>query len=219
MITLALCLLGILLYRQIQQLITAEGDLNVARNELEIIAQTDSLTHLANRRRFDATFQQEWGRARRNNSTIAIILLDIDWFKQYNDHYGHLQGDDCLRQVAEIIGTCVNRPGDLAARYGGEEFVVLLPETNLAGALSVAENVRLSIASALIDHAGSSLGILTISSGVVAINSPAKDSYTAALAEADRLLYLAKSKGRNAVEGQSMPDAYRLHQTNVIDLS
>lgn len=97
--------------------------------------------------------------------------------------------------------------------------MVLLPETNLAGALSVAENVRLSIASALIDHAGSSLGILTISSGVVAINSPIKDSYTAALAEADRLLYLAKSKGRNAVEGQSMPDTYRLHQTNVIDLS
>ncbi|MBD8710304.1 GGDEF domain-containing protein [Pseudomonas sp. CFBP 13711] len=219
MITLALCLLGILLYRQIQQLITAEGELNVARNEMEIIAQTDSLTHLANRRRFDATLQQEWGRARRNNSTIALILLDIDWFKQYNDHYGHLQGDDCLRQVAEIIGTCVNRPGDLAARYGGEEFVVLLPETNLAGAFSVAENVRLSIANALIDHAGSSLGILTISCGVVAINSPAKDSYTAALAEADRLLYLAKSKGRNAVEGQSMPDTYRLHQTNVIDLS
>lgn len=204
MIILALASLGVLLYRQIQQLITAETKLNTARNELEIIAQTDSLTHLANRRCFDATLQQEWGRATRNNSFIAVILLDIDWFKQYNDRYGHLRGDDCLKQVAGIIGNCVNRAGDLAARYGGEEFVILLPETDLAGALSVAEKVRLSILNALIEHAGSPLGNVTISSGVVAISAPEKDGYTAALEEADRLLYCAKAKGRNSVDGRSM---------------
>lgn len=200
MIIVALVLLGILLYKQIQQLITAESELNLARNELEIIAQTDSLTHLANRRGFDGALRQEWGRASRNGSTIAIILLDIDWFKQYNDHYGHVRGDDCLLQVADLIGSCVHRAGDLAARYGGEEFVILLPETDLAGALSVAQKVRLSIINARIEHLGSPLGNVTISLGVVAINAAGQDGYTAALEEADRLLYRAKAKGRNCLE-------------------
>ncbi|MDU8502141.1 sensor domain-containing diguanylate cyclase [Pseudomonas syringae] len=204
MIILALVLLGMLLYRQIQHLITAENKLSIAQTELEIIAQTDSLTHLANRRCFDATLQKEWGRASRNNSVTAIILLDIDWFKQYNDCYGHLRGDDCLRQIAEIIGSCINRAGDLAARYGGEEFVILLAETDLAGALSVAEKVRLGIENALIEHSGSPVGNVTISSGVVAINAPEKEDYTAALKEADRLLYCAKTRGRNCVEGRAM---------------
>ncbi|WP_226507260.1 sensor domain-containing diguanylate cyclase [Pseudomonas sp. MWU16-30317] len=202
MIILALALLGALLRRQIQQLITAEGKLNTARNELEIIAQTDSLTHLANRRCFDTVLEREWGRASRNNSIIAIILLDIDWFKQYNDHYGHLRGDECLRQVSGLIGSCINRAGDLAARYGGEEFVILLPETDLEGALSVAEKVRLSIVNALIDHSASPVGNVTISSGVVAISTPIKDGHSHALEEADRLLYCAKAKGRNRVEGR-----------------
>ncbi|WP_268798058.1 sensor domain-containing diguanylate cyclase [Pseudomonas huanghezhanensis] len=201
-IILALVLLGILLYRQIKQLITAEGELNITRNELEIIAQTDSLTHLPNRRCFDAALQREWGRASRNHSTIAIILLDIDWFKQYNDNYGHLRGDDCLRQVAGLIGNSVKRAGDVAARYGGEEFVILLPETDLAGALSVAEKLKSSIVDSPIEHSASPLGKLTISSGVVVINAPEKDRYTAALEEADRLLYFAKTKGRNRVEGR-----------------
>jgi diguanylate cyclase (GGDEF)-like protein len=176
--------------------------LNIARAELEIIAQTDSLTHLANRRCFDAGLQREWGRASRNKSVIAIILLDIDWFKQYNDHYGHLRGDNCLIEVAGLISNCINRAGDLAARYGGEEFVILLPETDLAGALSVAEKVRVSIANALIEHSASPLGNVTISSGVVAFHAPQQDGYTAALKEVDRLLYCAKTKGRNRVEGR-----------------
>jgi diguanylate cyclase (GGDEF)-like protein len=201
MIILALGLLGSLLYRQIRQLIAAESGLKVARSELEIIAQTDSLTHLANRRCFDAALQQEWGRASRNNSCTSVILLDIDWFKQYNDRYGHLQGDDCLIRVAGLIGNAVNRAADLAARYGGEEFVVLLPETDLAGAISVAEKIRLSIEEASIEHSASPLTRITISAGVVAMVKPGKDSCTAALAEADRLLYRAKAIGRNHVEG------------------
>ncbi len=205
-ITLVLVSLGLLLYRQIQHLIAAENELSIARIELEFIAHTDSLTHLANRRCFDTSLQKEWGRASRNNSCIAIILLDIDWFKQYNDFYGHLMGDDCLRQVAGIIGCCIKRPGDLAARYGGEEFVILLPGTDLTGALSVAEEVRLSVENVLIEHSGSPVGNITISCGVVAINAPEKEGYTAALKEADRLLYCAKNKGRNCIEGRSIAD-------------
>jgi diguanylate cyclase (GGDEF)-like protein len=213
-IILTLVFLSSLLYRQIQQLITAERELNVARHDLEIIAQTDSLTHLANRRCFDAALMKEWGRANRNASTIALILLDIDWFKQYNDHYGHPQGDECLKQVAGLVGKSVKRSTDLAARYGGEEFVILLPDTELAGALSVAEQVRSSIAEAHIKHLASPLANVTISAGVVAIMKPDKDRYAAALAEADRLLYCAKSKGRNSVVGECIQSI-----SNVDDLA
>lgn len=203
-ILMALGLLSMLLYRQIQQLITAERELNLARGDLEVIAQTDSLTLMANRRCFDTALQKEWARAGRNNSSLAIILLDIDWFKQYNDHYGHLQGDECLKQVARVIGSSVNRASDLAARFGGEEFVVLLPETDLAGAMRIAEKIRLSILDALIEHSASPIGNLTISSGVVAISATRNNPYKAALEEADRLLYSAKTKGRNRVEGRSI---------------
>ncbi|RZA17480.1 MAG: GGDEF domain-containing protein, partial [Proteobacteria bacterium] len=162
------------------------------------------LTQLPNRRRFDFAVRQEWARASRNRSTLAIILLDIDWFKQYNDHYGHVRGDDCLIEVASLIGSAVHRAGDLAARYGGEEFVILLPETDLAGALSVAEKVRLSIFNAGIEHSASALGNVSVSLGVVAINAPKHDAYTAALKEADRLLYRAKNRGRNRVEANEL---------------
>jgi diguanylate cyclase (GGDEF)-like protein len=205
---LALAFLGRWLYRQIQQLLLAENELNIVRHKLEIIAMTDSLTSLANRRSFDAALHKEWGRAVRNRSSLAVILLDIDWFKQYNDHYGHLIGDDCLVQIASLVATCISRSCDVAARYGGEEFVILLPDTDLAGALIVAEKVRSSIAQARIKHSASPLGVVSISAGVVATfpsegNNP-KDS----LIEADRLLYIAKSKGRNCVEGDSPePDA------------
>lgn len=204
MIILTLAVLGGLLYRQIRQLISAEKDLSVARTDLEIIARTDSLTQLANRRCFDIALQKEWARASRNHTDVALVLLDIDWFKQFNDHYGHLQGDECLKQVAQLISMNVNRAGDLAARFGGEEFVILLPETDLAGALKIAENVRSSIASALIEHATSPIGYITVSAGVAAIHAPEKNSYEVALAEADRLLYFAKSTGRNCVEGGSI---------------
>lgn len=201
-ITLALTLLGALLYRQVQHLIAAEGELNIARNELEVIAWTDSLTQLANRRCFDSALKTEWGRAHRNCSSVAVILLDIDWFKQFNDHYGHLHGDECLKQIALLIDINVNRAADLAARYGGEEFVILLPETDLAGAMSVAETVRSSIANAMIEHSASPVGHVTISAGVFANHAPEKDGYAAALAEADHLLYRAKSHGRNCIEGR-----------------
>jgi diguanylate cyclase (GGDEF)-like protein len=204
LIMLALAFLGRWLYRQIQQLLVAENELKIVRNKLEIIAMTDSLTSLANRRSFDAALHREWGRAVRNRSSLALILLDIDWFKQYNDHYGHLKGDDCLAQIASLVATSISRSCDVAARYGGEEFVILLPDTDLAGALIVAEKVRSSIAQAQLDHSASALGVVSISAGVIATVPLEGQNPVDSLVQADRLLYSAKSKGRNRIEGDSL---------------
>ncbi|WGT34314.1 sensor domain-containing diguanylate cyclase [Pseudomonas atacamensis] len=198
-IILALAFLGNLLYRQIQQLLVAERELKAIRKELEVIAHTDGLTSLANRRNFDLAMDKEWKRATRNQTSISVILLDIDLFKQYNDHYGHLSGDDCLVRVANLIAANVNRPGDIAARYGGEEFVVLLPDTELAGAVVVAENIRLSLLCAKIQHSASPFGIVTISSGVVSTAKTGEENQKEFLIKADRLLYSAKAQGRNRV--------------------
>lgn len=201
-IILALAFLGSWLYRQIQQLLVAESELKFAREELEVIALTDGLTSLANRRSFDFAIQKEWKRAARSQSCVSVILLDIDLFKQYNDHYGHLRGDDCLVQVASLIATSVSRACDVTARYGGEEFVVLLPDTELAGAITVAEKIRASLLRARIEHSVSPFGIVTISSGVVTSCKAGDEQYKDFLIKADRLLYSAKSKGRNRIESE-----------------
>ena len=197
---LVLVFLGSWLYRQIQQLLIAESELKIAREELEIIALRDGLTSLANRRCFDCAIQKEWKRAARNQASVSLIFLDIDLFKQYNDCYGHLSGDDCLVQVANLIAANVSRPYDVAARYGGEEFVVLLPDTELAGAVMVAEKIRTSLINAKVQHSTSPFGIVTISSGVVSTCNTRDENYKEFLLKADRLLYGAKSKGRNRVE-------------------
>jgi diguanylate cyclase (GGDEF)-like protein len=192
--------LGFLFYRQIQRLLEAEEKLRLAHCDLEYIAKTDSLTGLPNRRCFDTTLAQEWSRACRTGNSVALILIDIDWFKQYNDHYGHVLGDQCLRQIAQLIGKHINRPADLAARYGGEEFVILLPETELAGAVKIAEEVRSAIEAAKIEHRGSTLGIVTISAGVTANHQHGVIVAIDLLEKADSLLYRAKRMGRNRVE-------------------
>ncbi|MFJ7311821.1 diguanylate cyclase [Pseudomonas sp. NPDC098747] len=194
--------LGFLFYRQIQRLLVAEEELRLAHQDLEHISKTDSLTGLPNRRYFDATLTQEWSRACRTGNSLALILIDIDWFKQYNDHYGHVLGDECLRQIAELIGKNINRPADLAARYGGEEFVILLPETELAGALKIAEEVRSVIEASKIEHRGSTAGIVTISAGVASNHQDGVIVSTNLLEKADSLLYRAKKLGRNRVEHQ-----------------
>ena len=203
LIIIVLTSLGFLFYRQIQRLLVAEEELRLAQHDLEHIAETDSLTGLPNRRCFDATLAQEWSRASRTESYVTLILIDIDWFKQYNDHYGHVLGDECLRQIAQLIGKNINRPADLAARYGGEEFVILLPGTDLAGAVKIAEQVRSAIEAAKIEHRGSTAGIVTISAGVASNQLDGVIEATDLLGKADSLLYFAKKMGRNRVEHQS----------------
>lgn len=177
-----------------------------ARDELARQAQSDELTGLANRRSFDGTLQTDWLRAQRNREPIALLYLDVDYFKPYNDHYGHQAGDACLKQVAGIMQQSVQRATDLCARYGGEEFVILLPQTGMANALAIAERLRASIESARIPHAHSAAAQwVTISCGVASM-TPRQDQAPAFLVEAaDKALYVAKQSGRNRISGYSRP--------------
>ena len=168
---------------------------NVALQEL---ANTDSLTGLANRRHFEKTLATEQERARRNNKPCSLILCDVDFFKKYNDYYGHVAGDVCLQQVAAALAAGLRRPADLAARYGGEEFVVVLPETDLDGACAVASHIRQRVLAARIAHADSPFDHVTISMGVYTGYATTEPRETAAwIRAADALLYQAKASGRD----------------------
>lgn len=169
---------------------------------LEAMAWMDGLTGIPNRRRFDQTLESEWKRAQRNHLRLAAILVDVDYFKAYNDCYGHGAGDICLKQVATLLTTTVSRPGDLVARYGGEEFVILMPETDLEGARLIAEQLCLRVASRQIPHAASSvLGWVTISAGYAVVMPRTEHAPSSLVDEADRMLYLAKDSGRNCARG------------------
>jgi diguanylate cyclase (GGDEF)-like protein len=172
-----------------------------AKNEgLEVLARIDGLTGLANRRRFDEVLQQELRRARRQCEPVSLVLLDVDRFKSYNDRYGHPMGDECLRRIAGAVSGALWRPGDLAARYGGEEMAVVLPGTEIVGAVLIAERLRSAVAALAIEHADSDEGIATVSAGVASI-VPLRGDETAATvtAAADAALYQAKRGGRNRV--------------------
>jgi diguanylate cyclase (GGDEF)-like protein len=172
---------------------------------LESLAMLDGLTNIPNRRRFDEHLDSEWKRAARAGAPLSILMIDIDFFKHYNDNYGHGAGDVCLRKVAGALSTAVVRPGDLVARYGGEEFVVLLPETAESGAVQIAERLRESVMNLKIPHAHSSAGtFVTVSIGV-ASGTPNGDATSTGIHEqADRELYRAKESGRNRVCAVSM---------------
>ncbi len=160
---------------------------------------TDELTGIANRRHFNNHLEKEWRRAQRNQTSIACCMIDIDYFKKYNDLYGHQQGDKCLISIAQKIRSFMRRPADMTARYGGEEFVVLLPETPLEAATELADNICKSIESLKISHEGSSYKIVTISIGL-AIYLPQRDTGSDVLLKlADKALYEAKGQGRNRV--------------------
>jgi len=175
-----------------------EEKLLVMQKQLEDFSFRDGLTGVSNRRKFDAVLEEEWALARRNTQPLSLILIDIDFFKQYNDHYGHVQGDECLKSVAAALGKVVNRPRDLLARYGGEEFVLVLPATDEAAAQRVSERVRQALFKAQIGHAASSVGqLLTVSQGVGSVIPSSTDTLTQFLDLVDRRLYRAKETGRD----------------------
>lgn len=170
------------------------------RFKLEQLATIDALTGLYNRRFFNETLNREWERGRRDQTRLAMIMIDVDHFKDCNDNYGHLHGDDVLKQVAEIIQNNVLRGVDLVCRYGGEEFVVLLPETNIESAQQIAEKLRQSVADKNIPHAFSPVAKhLTISAGVSEITPNEQCNAVDLINAADRALYQAKTNGRNQV--------------------
>jgi len=172
--------------------------LQESNERLQRMASVDGLTGVANRRYFDEYFSKEWRRAIRSSLRISIIMIDIDFFKRYNDTYGHLQGDECLKQVANGLAFPLKRALDLLARYGGEEFVVMLPDTDLKGAIAVANQLQEVICDLQIPHAGSLVApYITLSMGVAAI-LPHKDIAPELLINhADKALYQAKTDGRN----------------------
>lgn len=174
------------------------AQLEAANQQLAILSITDNLTQLANRRKFDEVWQCEWQRATRQGTPLAIIMLDVDFFKRYNDHYGHQAGDVCLQQVASILSEGIQRAGELAARYGGEEFVLVLPDTNIAQACTSAERIRIAIQTAAIAHADSPLAtVVTISLGVASDCPGIGANPEHLLRAADNALYQAKAEGRN----------------------
>lgn len=174
--------------------------LTLAHDQLALRAETDGLTGLANRRRFDEALNAEYQRFRRSGAPLTLILLDVDYFKQFNDTHGHLEGDRCLQAVAAVLQQVLHRPADIAARYGGEEFALILPETGVDGALAVAEGLRGKLEELAIPHGASSIAAcVTISVGVATVGDTALASPLELVAAADRELYRAKSEGRNRV--------------------
>ncbi|WP_447980289.1 GGDEF domain-containing response regulator [Candidatus Nitrospira bockiana] len=172
-----------------QELLQVMQRLEDANERLRQLSSLDGLTEVANRRRFDEFFDQEWRRATRDALPFSLIFFDIDFFKAYNDTYGHLAGDECLRQVVQTVRGALHRPGDLLARYGGDEFVVALPGTSKDGALQVAETLRAKVEALAIG--------ITISLGVASCSPDRHLQPSSLTVAADRALYQAKHEGRN----------------------
>ena len=182
------------------ELTKTHASLEKLNRTLERLAMQDGLTGLANRRTFDDALAREHQRALRDRTRLAMIMIDVDRFKPFNDKYGHPAGDDALRLVGRTILDALRRPGDLAARYGGEEFAVLLPNTDEAGAAIVAEGVRRAVVALAIDHGLGVGNVVTISAGVAALAPNVFDTGLESLVRrADRALYRAKDEGRNKV--------------------
>lgn len=171
------------------------------RDILENLSSIDGLTGIANRRRFDETLKLEWAKALETAQYLSLIMLDIDYFKLYNDNYGHLKGDDCLKRIALAISTAIRRPHDFVGRYGGEEFAVILPLTELSGAIQVARSIEQTIAKENIEHAFSPISSqVTSSLGIASMVPDHVNSTAEFIRAADKCLYRAKNKGRNCIE-------------------
>lgn len=185
-----------------------EEQLAASYRELEVQARTDGLTGIANRRRFDEALDEEWRRGMRDQTPLSLLMIDVDRFKLFNDHFGHTAGDVCLARVAATIAKCVHRPGDLVARYGGEEMSAILPNTSPSGALEIAETIRATVQNLQIAHdSNSPAGVVTVSIGVAtrflqSINDKDGGGTLALTAQADAALYQSKNTGRNKVSGE-----------------
>ncbi|MDZ4202294.1 MAG: diguanylate cyclase [Gallionella sp.] len=175
-------------------------NLKIKTDLLESQAMLDGLTNIPNRRRFDETLESEWKRALRFGTPLSLVMADIDYFKRYNDNYGHGVGDECLKKVAAALASSIDRPSDLVARYGGEEFMMILPGTDAAGARAIAERFRSHVESLRIPHEYSDASnCVTVSVGLVCINPTIDMALVEALKKADEMLYQAKESGRNRV--------------------
>lgn len=181
-------------------LLLALKQLEEANDALRRLSSQDGLTGIANRRNFDNTLEREWQRALRENTPLSLVLFDIDFFKRYNDNYGHQLGDECLKTIARTAATVVKRAADALARYGGEEFAVILPNTDNKGAFVVADSIRQAVEAKAVPHIGSSISpYVTVSVGVATLLPDQRCRQTDLIEMADKSLYQAKQIGRNRV--------------------
>jgi diguanylate cyclase (GGDEF)-like protein len=176
------------------------AELEIANAKLQELSVRDPLTGLFNRRRFDQALTSEWARAGHGGKPLALLVLDLDYFKQYNDRYGHQAGDACLQQVGSILQNHARRAGDVAARFGGEEFCLICPYTNKEQAESIAQSLRQSILDQALPHEDSPFGLVTVSIGYMVATPDATCTSDHLLHLADQALYLAKDKGRNCIQ-------------------
>ncbi|MEB0092420.1 sensor domain-containing diguanylate cyclase [Pseudomonas sp. CCI4.2] len=190
-------LFGILLVQQIRFGLQAEAKMRIAQSSLEKLALQDSLTGLSNRRHFDQVLNVEFRRSERKKAPLSLIMLDIDFFKSFNDNYGHYAGDHCIVAVADTLRACLNRAGDLAVRYGGEEMAVFLPENDAVGAFALAEKIRLAVVAKQMPHGDNPLGIVTVSLGCYTCVPGDENTIVTLIQRADAALYSAKKAGRN----------------------
>jgi diguanylate cyclase (GGDEF)-like protein len=178
-----------------------------AQHALELLATQDGLTGIANRRRFDELLQLEWGRAMRDSKPLTLLMIDVDYFKEYNDTHGHQAGDACLQSVAATTSDCIQRTIDVVARYGGEEFVVILPNSSVAGASLVAERIRAAVERLKLPGAGGQQNKVTVSIGAATVIPAQAGGFAKLIAAADGALYQAKRAGRNRVMAVDMDAA------------
>ncbi len=183
-----------------QELLDTTARLEAAYRDLQLLSALDPLTGIANRRTFEDFLDVEWKRAARNQVPISLLIIDIDWFKEFNDAFGHPAGDACLRRVATTLANSLNRPGDLVARYGGEEFAVVLPDTDERGAYFVAERLRRRIEALAVRHPKSLVSqYVTVTAGVTTRRPAKNDDPGEMITAADNALYRGKNTGRNRV--------------------
>ena len=203
-----LALTGRNFHRAQNQIIMSQIELQKTNIQLENLATTDPLTRLPNRRAFQEYFSKEWGRHVRSQAIMSVMMIDVDFFKPYNDNYGHNVGDECLVAIADIIKNSLHRPADRVARYGGEEFIVILPETTLEGAREVADRIHSTLRERHIRHEFSSIGdYVTVSIGIATRYPKAGEDEKILIVMADRELYKAKAAGRNTTSTHDEEDS------------